>query len=180
MEPAWRAGAAHRSPPRPGGAGRRARPSGRGGQALAGRRAGATAVVCRAGRGRRTARPFAGRSPATGQRAGRGGAGRLARRQQPRTRGPARPLAPGSAAGAAVPVALMDSARGDGGPEFSASTRLLVIAPHPDDETLATGVLLQQVLAAGRSEEHTSELQSHVNLVCRLLLEKKKKKTREG
>src|SRR5690242_21077245 len=31
--------------------------------------------------------------------------------------------------------------------------------------------------AAGRrSEEHTSELQSHVNLVCRLLLEKKKKK----
>src|SRR5690242_20914422 len=27
---------------------------------------------------------------------------------------------------------------------------------------------------ANRSEEHTSELQSHVNLVCRLLLEKKK------
>src|SRR5260370_31145045 len=26
----------------------------------------------------------------------------------------------------------------------------------------------------GRSEEHTSELQSHLNLVCRLLLEKKK------
>src|SRR4051812_49941540 len=31
-------------------------------------------------------------------------------------------------------------------------------------------------LAAWRSEEHTSELQSHVNLVCRLLLEKKKKR----
>src|SRR6266480_6256554 len=30
---------------------------------------------------------------------------------------------------------------------------------------------------APRSEEHTSELQSHVNLVCRLLLEKKKKKS---
>src|SRR5690242_21359114 len=28
-----------------------------------------------------------------------------------------------------------------------------------------------------RSEEHTSELQSHVNLVCRLLLEKKKNNT---
>src|SRR6266571_4003820 len=27
--------------------------------------------------------------------------------------------------------------------------------------------------STGRSEEHTSELQSHVNLVCRLLLEKK-------
>src|SRR3954467_16006425 len=30
--------------------------------------------------------------------------------------------------------------------------------------------------ATPRSEEHTSELQSHDNLVCRLLLEKKKKK----
>src|SRR5207237_5776052 len=29
--------------------------------------------------------------------------------------------------------------------------------------------------AGARSEEHTSELQSHLNLVCRLLLEKKKK-----
>src|SRR5438477_6133555 len=29
-----------------------------------------------------------------------------------------------------------------------------------------------------RSEEHTSELQSHVNLVCRLLLEKKKQAPR--
>src|SRR5260370_10536273 len=29
--------------------------------------------------------------------------------------------------------------------------------------------------ADSRSEEHTSELQSHLNLVCRLLLEKKKK-----
>src|SRR5260370_30711949 len=28
-----------------------------------------------------------------------------------------------------------------------------------------------------RSEEHTSELQSHLNLVCRLLLEKKKRQT---
>src|SRR2546430_3629025 len=32
-------------------------------------------------------------------------------------------------------------------------------------------------LAATRSEEHTSELQSQSNLVCRLLLEKKKKAT---
>src|SRR5438105_5420146 len=30
-----------------------------------------------------------------------------------------------------------------------------------------------------RSEEHTSELQSRVDLVCRLLLEKKKKKKKE-
>src|SRR4051794_41315479 len=32
---------------------------------------------------------------------------------------------------------------------------------------------------AGRSEEHTSELQSPVHLVCRLLLEKKKKQIKE-
>src|SRR5260370_39198216 len=30
-------------------------------------------------------------------------------------------------------------------------------------------------IGSSRSEEHTSELQSHLNLVCRLLLEKKKK-----
>src|SRR5260221_8860809 len=35
-------------------------------------------------------------------------------------------------------------------------------------------------IAADRSEEHTSELQSHSDLVCRLLLEKKKKRKREG
>src|SRR5215467_16329395 len=34
---------------------------------------------------------------------------------------------------------------------------------------------LDVVVAAPRSEEHTSELQSPCNLVCRLLLEKKKK-----
>src|SRR2546430_5504678 len=34
-----------------------------------------------------------------------------------------------------------------------------------------------RALACRRSEEHTSELQSQSNLVCRLLLEKKKKDT---
>src|SRR2546422_7252058 len=38
------------------------------------------------------------------------------------------------------------------------------------------GHLLQHAASAGRrSEEHTSELQSRLHLVCRLLLEKKKK-----
>src|SRR6267142_1634920 len=56
----------------------------------------------------------------------------------------------------------------------------------PEAELQGRAVLDQQrgayrnrALNAGgrrrRSEEHTSELQSHVNLVCRLLLEKKKK-----
>src|SRR5256885_4733781 len=39
-----------------------------------------------------------------------------------------------------------------------------------------TGVVAS-IHGRGRSEEHTSELQSPCNLVCRLLLEKKKKKT---
>src|SRR2546430_13528668 len=44
---------------------------------------------------------------------------------------------------------------------------------------LVAPAVLVYVLATDprRSEEHTSELQSQSNLVCRLLLEKKKKKT---
>src|SRR2546426_5262562 len=38
-----------------------------------------------------------------------------------------------------------------------------------------TGYALARECSADRSEEHTSELQSPCNLVCRLLLEKKKK-----
>src|SRR5260370_10186362 len=51
-------------------------------------------------------------------------------------------------------------------------------SPHRVD-VVARG-LVGDLLVAGqnlRSEEHTSELQSHLNLVCRLLLEKKKKQT---
>src|SRR5256885_7096607 len=43
------------------------------------------------------------------------------------------------------------------------------------DSNKALAALVARALAeAGRSEEHTSELQSPCNLVCRLLLEKKK------
>src|SRR3712207_6860567 len=38
------------------------------------------------------------------------------------------------------------------------------------------GIGLEDIQRAGRSEEHTSELQSRQYLVCRLLLEKKKKR----
>src|SRR2546422_6220373 len=38
----------------------------------------------------------------------------------------------------------------------------------------ASGVMAAQPRRAQRSEEHTSELQSRLHLVCRLLLEKKK------
>src|SRR2546421_3597885 len=56
----------------------------------------------------------------------------------------------------------------------SNSTRALEvgdIARHDQTEGLA-GSALENVI---RSEEHTSELQSRSDLVCRLLLEKKKK-----
>src|SRR5207237_1732840 len=37
-------------------------------------------------------------------------------------------------------------------------------------------IVTEFYLCEKRSEEHTSELQSHLNIVCRLLLEKKKQK----
>src|SRR2546429_7064256 len=40
--------------------------------------------------------------------------------------------------------------------------------------------LMRQLGGSVRSEEHTSELQSRLHLVCRLLLEKKKKKIYQG
>src|SRR3712207_7346985 len=43
------------------------------------------------------------------------------------------------------------------------------------DELIADGRREVRVVVRGRSEEHTSELQSRQYLVCRLLLEKKKK-----
>src|SRR5688572_31904857 len=44
--------------------------------------------------------------------------------------------------------------------------------------TLAASPLVVRAVSGRRSEEHTSELQSQSNLVCRLLLEKKKKKNK--
>src|SRR2546422_2077127 len=48
---------------------------------------------------------------------------------------------------------------------------LLKVIPPGDDPVVL------RIVAAVRSEEHTSELQSRLHLVCRLLLEKKKKHT---
>src|SRR5438034_3892855 len=47
------------------------------------------------------------------------------------------------------------------------------------EELARTTTRAQQVWQEARSEEHTSELQSHSDLVCRLLLEKKKKKKKQ-
>src|SRR5438132_9023018 len=54
------------------------------------------------------------------------------------------------------------------------------IVPIQLNTLIADGTEMIMVVTTGwarcRSEEHTSELQSHSDLVCRLLLEKKKKK----
>src|SRR5688572_31524847 len=75
--------------------------------------------------------------------------------------------------------------RRDGNIEFLGRTdhqvklRGFRIEPGEIESTLGQHPAVKQVavIARERSEEHTSELQSQSNLVCRLLLEKKKKKT---
>src|SRR5690606_41367843 len=47
---------------------------------------------------------------------------------------------------------------------------------RPEDPELALARFVAELRPDLRSEEHTSELQSRENLVCRLLLEKKKRK----
>src|SRR2546422_10525312 len=70
-------------------------------------------------------------------------------------------------------AALQSSLDGDRGPEVATEHHLLKmqrgLCPHDRDP----GALRVE----DRSEEHTSELQSRLHLVCRLLLEKKKKNT---
>src|SRR2546430_12025055 len=55
----------------------------------------------------------------------------------------------------------------------------LVGRTHPDAQLHSRELVQRRPLQrqTTRSEEHTSELQSQSNLVCRLLLEKKKKNT---
>src|SRR3712207_9041921 len=68
---------------------------------------------------------------------------------------------------------------------LDADTAAAAAAHRPDDDrATAVDVAVEQrvqrddrvVVLGARSEEHTSELQSRQYLVCRLLLEKKKKK----
>src|SRR5258708_30915157 len=47
-------------------------------------------------------------------------------------------------------------------------------------EEVGDGIVVRPAWEDERSEEHTSELQSPDHLVCRLLLEKKKKKLKHG
>src|SRR5436190_10909473 len=85
------------------------------------------------------------------------------------------------------PISWMSPTGESSSPWISASTASRSSPTRPATRSFRTcssvGVgtpTLEQVLkervAGLRSEEHTSELQSHSDLVCRLLLEKKKKK----
>src|SRR2546430_13198575 len=65
----------------------------------------------------------------------------------------------------ALPISFTQ-AKGFGIPSRA---RILTVKTHLDRNTQF------EVTVLSRSEEHTSELQSQSNLVCRLLLEKKKK-----
>src|SRR5206468_11738910 len=74
-----------------------------------------------------------------------------------------------AAVGAALPARRLAAgdplARHPPAPDFIRLRRVLEVEDHHDVAAIAV-----------RSEEHTSELQSRSDLVCRLLLEKKKKK----
>src|SRR5688572_32420866 len=60
---------------------------------------------------------------------------------------------------------------------FWARQKLFRVKPAPASKTTASATWVMTSAERARSEEHTSELQSQSNLVCRLLLEKKKTKT---
>src|SRR3989442_4784840 len=60
----------------------------------------------------------------------------------------------------------------------SSSISVTLRPPHQSLGSPATTRSASSSRLVGRSEEHTSELQSRPHLVCRLLLEKKKKASR--
>src|SRR2546426_7807351 len=88
--------------------------------------------------------------------------------------------APGPAATPATlaaPIPAVSTAAMDAHLKYLADDLLEGRAPATRGGRLAAKYIAAQFEALGRSEEHTSELQSPCNLVCRLLLEKKKKQS---
>src|SRR5258705_7586767 len=76
----------------------------------------------------------------------------------------------------ALPISCLESGQlGLAKAKAHVGVEVLLEAPGHDQSTVRLPPALVG-LDGGRSEEHTSELQSLRHLVCRLLLEKKKKK----
>src|SRR2546422_7443584 len=61
-------------------------------------------------------------------------------------------------------------------PHLGGVVKVLIAGGGTGGHLMPALALAQALRDAGRSEEHTSELQSRLHLVCRLLLEKKKKR----
>src|SRR5688572_32422016 len=74
-----------------------------------------------------------------------------------------------------IPVRILNTMR-------PANPGSVITAGGPTGERTLTAIACKRnvtvINITSRSEEHTSELQSQSNLVCRLLLEKKKKRTK--
>src|SRR5438046_8175143 len=97
----------------------------------------------------------------------------MARRSSPRSTGPPRrPLGSGGSA-------KINSCSGGASPKGGAPAPFTKVGISPACRSNSCASAFKSAPgseALVRSEEHTSELQSLTNLVCRLLLEKKKKK----
>src|SRR5256885_9705145 len=74
----------------------------------------------------------------------------------------------------AIPPGAIVGIIGPNGAGKTTLFRMITGKEKPDAGDIVIGPTVQ--LAVVRSEEHTSELQSPCNLVCRLLLEKKKRR----
>src|SRR5258707_9494583 len=75
---------------------------------------------------------------------------------------------------------LLQPGKSDAGALFSSSVSSTAFGPRGTATLLAKITIGAAAAFFLRSEEHTSELQSRQYLVCRLLLEKKKKMTITG
>src|SRR2546427_4410701 len=83
---------------------------------------------------------------------------------------------PGSCSRSSLEALLMSSCFFIGLPAPPLASGVSLLAGGLVVVPAASAIGTETAPSANRSEEHTSELQSQSNLVCRLLLEKKKKK----
>src|SRR5256885_10955914 len=83
------------------------------------------------------------------------------------------------ASGSVLPMVMKTWQRGSPAPEIHHLWPLITYS-SPWRSMRVQMLVASEEATSGRSEEHTSELQSPCNLVCRLLLEKKKTMWRAG